>query len=198
MNDMTLDHASAIVACDFCVVVTATIRLLYVLVVIEHGSRRLIHYNVTAHPTAEWTLQQLREAIPCDHPYRFLIHDRDSIFSAELDRSIVNLGLRVLKTPYRSPQANSICERVIGSMRREFLHYVIPFNEAHLRKLIKNWKRHYNRVRPHSSLGPSVPDPPTRIPAPIQSERHRIDDLAHAIATPVLGGLHHDYALASV
>ena len=79
------NHASTIVACDVCVVVTATFRLLYVLVVIEHGSRRLLHCNVTEHPTAEWTRQPLREAIPLDYPYRCLMHDRDSIFSGELD-----------------------------------------------------------------------------------------------------------------
>ena len=96
------NHAQAIVACDFCVVVTATFRLLYVFVVMEHATRRIMHTNVTAHPTAPWTLQQLREAIPADHRSRFLIHDRDSIFSQQLDQSIQNLGLRVLKTPVRS------------------------------------------------------------------------------------------------
>ena len=75
------NHAQAIVACDFCVVVTATFRLLYVFVLMEHATRRILHVNVTAHPTARWTLQQLREAIPPDHSYRFLLHDRDSIFS---------------------------------------------------------------------------------------------------------------------
>jgi transposase InsO family protein len=190
------NHAPAIIACDFCVAVTATFRLFYVLVVIEHGLRRLLHCNVTEYPTAEWTLQQLREAIPCEHLYRFLIHDNDNIFSDELDKSIGNLGIKVIETPYRSPQANSICERTIGSMRREFLDYVIPLNETHLRKLIKDWKLYYNRGRPHSSLGPGVPDPPTSIPAPLQSERHGISDLRRLIATPVLGGLHHDYALA--
>jgi hypothetical protein len=96
------NHAQAIVACDFCIVVTATFRLLYVFVVMEHATRRIMHTNVTAHPTAPWTLQQLREAIPADHRSRFLIHDRDSIFSQQLDQSIQNLGLRVLKTPVRS------------------------------------------------------------------------------------------------
>jgi putative transposase len=105
------NHAQAIVACDFCVVVTATFRLLYVFVLMEHATRRILHCNVTAHPTAQWTLQQLREAIPADHRYRFLIHDRDSIFSAQLDQSIRHLGLTVLKTPVRTPVANAICER---------------------------------------------------------------------------------------
>src|SRR5438067_5141383 len=99
------NHAQAIVACDFCLVVTATFRLLYVFVVMEHATRRILHINVTAHPTAHWTLQQLREAIPSDHTYRFLIHDRDTIFSRGLDQGVRHLGLRVLKTPVRSPQA---------------------------------------------------------------------------------------------
>ena len=88
------NHAQAVAACDFCVVVTATFRTLYVFVVIEHARRRLLHVNVTAHPTALWTLQQLRDAIPSDHTYRFLIHDRDTIFSQELDQYVCHLGLK--------------------------------------------------------------------------------------------------------
>ena len=84
---------------------------------------------VTAHPTAEWTLQQLRQAIPSDHKYKFLIHDRGRVYSRELDRSVENLGLRVIKTPYRSPQENSICERAIRAMRRECLDHMIPLTE---------------------------------------------------------------------
>jgi putative transposase len=112
------NHAPAIIACDFCVVVTATFRLLYVLVVMEHASRRIIHLNLTAHPTAAWTLQQLREAIPSDHTYRFILHDRDAIFSAGCDASIAHLGIEIIKTPVRSPQANALCERLIGTLRR--------------------------------------------------------------------------------
>src|SRR5712692_6621301 len=107
------NHAQAIVACDFCVVVTATFRLLYVFVIMEHATRRILHSNVTAHPTAPWTLQQLREAIPSDHRYWFLIHDRDSIFSHQLDQSVGNLGLKVLKTPPQRPQANALCARLV-------------------------------------------------------------------------------------
>jgi hypothetical protein len=96
------NHAKVIVACDFFVVVTATFRTLYVFVIMELGTRRILHQNVTAHPTAEWTLQQLREALPGDHPYRFVIHDRDSIFSKWLDKGATDLGVKVLRTPVRA------------------------------------------------------------------------------------------------
>jgi hypothetical protein len=95
------------VACDFFVVVTATFRTLYVFVILELGTRRILHHNVTTHPTAEWTLQQFREALPGDHPYRFLIHDRDGIFSKELDGEVTAMGVRVLRTPVRAPKANT-------------------------------------------------------------------------------------------
>ncbi|MDH3692180.1 MAG: integrase core domain-containing protein, partial [Gammaproteobacteria bacterium] len=190
------NHAHAIVACDFCVVVTATFRLLYVLVVIEHKSRRLVHCNVTQHPTAEWTRQQFREAIPSDHQYRYLIHDRDRIFSNGFDRSIENFGMHVLKTPYRSPKANSICERAIGSMRRECLDYMIPITESQLRRILKSWSTYYNQSRPHTALGPGLPDRPDNIRVSTHAERHRIRENLRVITKSVLGGLHHDYELA--
>jgi putative transposase len=189
------NHAQAIVACDFCVVVTATFRTLYVFVVIEHTSRRLLHVNVTAHPTAEWTLQQLREAVPSDHGYCFLIHDRDSIFSQALDRRIGNLGLRVLKTPPRAPQANAICERLLRTLRRECLDFLIPLTENHLRRLLHAWGRHYNAGRPHISLGPGIPQPPVLLPASLQEHRHRISEHQRVGANLILGGLHHEYRL---
>ena len=111
------NHARAVVACDFFVTVTSTFRLLYVLVVIEHRSRRLIHCNVTARPTAAWTRQQLRQALGFDTHYGYLLHDRDSIFSRELDAAVGGFGLRVLKTPPHCPMANGLCERVQSGAR---------------------------------------------------------------------------------
>ena len=188
------NHAKAIIACDFFVVVTATFQLVYVFVIMEVGTRRLLHFNVTHHPTADWTLQQFRECVTGDEGYRFVIHDRDSIYSKELDASLKALGLTVLKTPYKSPQANSFCERLIGTGRRECLDFMIPINEAHIRQTLKAWTAHYNSGRPHSSLGPGMPD--SRSPkAELQPQRHCIPTNCQVVAASILGGLHHEYRL---
>jgi transposase InsO family protein len=136
------------VASDFLVAITAGFRVLYVFVVMEVGSRRILHCNVTEHPTAGWTLQQFREAIPSDPTYRFLIHDRDSIFSAEVDDELGAFGLKVLRTPVQAPKANAYCERLMGTIRRECLDYVIPLSEKHLRTILREWMTHYNQGRP--------------------------------------------------
>jgi len=190
------NQAQAIVACDFFVTVTCGFRLIYVFVVMEHRSRRLIHCNVTAHPTALWTRQQLREALGYETRYGFLIHDRDSIFSLELDHSVGSLGLRVLRTPPRCPMANGVCERVIGTIRRECLDWLIPFSEAHLRRILKSWVAHYNRGRPHMALGPGVPDPPAGVSRSMPKSRHFLADFESVRSKAVLGGLHHEYSLA--
>ena len=188
------NHGRAIVACDFVVVVTATFRLLYVFVVIEHGSRRLVRVAVTAHPSAAWTLQQLREVVGFDRAHQYLIHDRDSIFARSLDESIRNLGLTVLKSPPHSPKANALCERVIGTIRRECLDWLIPLSESHLRSILRSWVGHYNYGRPHMALGPGVPDPPSEVvPSATQLTRHRIGECLGVRARSVLGGLHHEY-----
>jgi len=188
------NHAKGIVACDFMVSVTASMRVLYVFVAMEVGSRRILHTNVTAHPTAEWTLQQFRECLADDHPYRFLIHDRDSIFSANLDSELKGFGLRVLKTPVRAPKSNAHCERLIGTIRRECLDFLIPLNERHLRRLLSEFVTHYNRGRPHSALGPGIPEPP-QAKVPAGPHRHKLPAGYRVASTPVLGGLHHEYRL---
>lgn len=192
------NHAQAIVACDFVVAVTLRFRILYVLVVMEVGSRKLLHVNATPHPTSSWTLQQLREAIPCDHRYRWLIHDRSGIFSEDFDRSIKDLGMEILKTPVRAPKANAYCERLLGSFRRECLDWFIPLNERHLRRLAREWSIHYNRGRPHKSLGPGLPDPPPGLPVKLQDRRHEVAKRYLIKKKSILGGLHHEYRLDKV
>jgi putative transposase len=188
-------HARGILACDFFVAVTATFRMLYVFVVIEHGTRRLAHVNVTTHPSAAWTLQQLREVIANAEDHKYLIHDRDSIFSRHLDDSIQALGLGVLRSPFASPKANAICERVIGTIRRECLDWLIPLSEAHLRSILREWVAHYNGGRPHSALGPSVPGPPAGSARTSKPESRRLWTPGALVrANSVLGGLHHEYS----
>src|SRR6266566_1276757 len=187
------NHAQSIVACDFLVVVTARFRTLYVFLLMEVGTRRIVHCNATTHPTAAWTLQQLREAIPSDHSYRFLIHDRDSIFSAEVDQQLKVFGLRVLHTPARAPKANAYCERLVGTIRRECLDFMIPLGEKHLRRILAEWVPHYNQGRPHLSLGPGIPEAPAVFPALQGRDRHSFAQDCKVVARAVLGGLHHEY-----
>ncbi len=141
-------------------------------------------------------MQQLREALGCDD-FRYLIHDSDSIFARSLDQSIRNLGLTVLKSPPHCPKANAICERVIGTIRRECLDWLIPLSESHLRSILTSWVDHYNHGRPHMALGPGVPDPPSAVAQlATQLSPHRIGEHLVVHAQSVLGGLHHEYSLA--
>src|SRR5437667_9612708 len=187
------NHAQSIVACDFLVVVTAQFRTLHVVLLMEVGTRRIVHCNATAHPTAAWTLQQLREAIPSDHSYRFLIHDRDSILAAEVDQQLKAFGLRVLHTTARAPKANAYCERLVGSVRRECLDFMIPMGEKHLRRILSEWVTHYNQGRPHLSLGPGIPERAGVFP-PLQGhDKHSFPQDCKVVARMVLRGPHHEY-----
>ena len=198
MSTFLKNHAGAILACDFFIAVTATFRMLYVFVVIEHRTRRLVHVNVTPQPSADWTLRQLREVVGDTDNRKYLLHDRDAIFAKHLDNSIRALGLKVLRSPVASPKANSIFERVIGTIRRECLDWMIPTSEAHPRSIFREWVIHYNGGRPQSALGPGVPDPPRKsahVPKP--ESRHRLVPGALVRGNSVLGGLHHEYSLAT-
>ena len=161
------NHTDAIVACDF---------------------------FAAAHASAAWTLQQLREVVGFDRAHRYLFHDRDSIFARCLDESIRNLCLTVLKSPLHSPKANAICERVIGTIRRECLDWLIPLSESHLRSILRSWVGRYNHGRPHTALGPGVPNPPSDVvPSAKSLTRHRIGERLAVRVRSVLGGLHHEY-----
>src|SRR5262249_22512838 len=145
------NHATAVLACDFFVAISATFRALYVFEVLDVGAREIQHWNVTDHPTAEWTAQQIRMVMSGNEPDRFLIHDHDSIYSEAFDCTIAAMGLTILKTPVHAPQANAFCERLIGTIRRECLDWVIPLSEDHLRSILGEWVTHFNSGRPHAS-----------------------------------------------
>jgi putative transposase len=189
------NHARTVLASDLFVVVTATFRILYVFVVLEVGTRRILHWNVTTHPTADWTAQQFRMIVPGDQVHRFVIHDRDRIYAERVDRTLETMGLTVLKTPVRVPQANAFCERVIGTIRRECLDFIIAMSEGHVRAILREWVNHYNRGRPHASLGPGIPEGSVVDPVVGESNGHSVPTGYRVVATPILGGLHHEYSL---
>ncbi len=191
------NHAQGILACDFFGTATARFRVLYVFVIMEVGTRRIAHFNVTPHPTAAWTLQQLREVITGEIPYRFLLHDRDSLYSSQFDSAVKAMGLSILKTPFRAPQANAFCERLVGSIRRECLDFLIPLHERHRRRFLKEWVAHYNKGRPHSRLGPGIPQP-TAGEAVKRLSGYAIPRDHQVLAEPILGGLHHQYRLERI
>ena len=189
------NHAGAVLACDFFMVVTATFRRLYVFVLIDIARRQVLHWNVTDHPTAEWTIQQFRNGVPLDPAYRFVVHDRDGIFAPAVDEALTSMSLQPVRTPPRAPQANAYCERFIGTIRRECLNWVIPVNERHLRHALAEWMPHYNGERPHSAFGSGLPDDTGRRPA---LTGHDLPPGHRVVARPRLGGLHHDYPLERV
>lgn len=189
------NHARSVLASDFFVVVTATFHVLYVFVVLEVWTRRILHWNVTAHPTAEWTAQQCRMIVSGEQTHRFVIHDRDAIYSEAVDQTLNAMGLMVLKTPVRAPQANAFCERLIGTIRRECFDFLIPMNERHVRAILREWVSHYNRGRPHASLGPGIPEGSVMPPVVSQPTGRSIPAGYRVAATPILSGLHHEYRL---
>jgi putative transposase len=157
--DILTNHVHQIMAADFCVVPIATGRLLFVLVVLAHQRRRVVHVAVTAHPTAAWTAQQLREAFPWDDARRFLIRDRDLAFAA-VGATAEAMAIAEVLTAPRSPGRNGVIERFIGSVRRECLDHVIIFNAAGLQWVLKEYVEYYERSRTHLALKKDAPAPP--------------------------------------
>jgi transposase InsO family protein len=177
------NHVKSIVSVDFFTVPTIRFQVLYVFLVLAHDRRRILHFAVTAHPTVEWTAQQLREAFPWDSAPRFLLRDRDRIFGSDFTQQVKELGLEeVLGTP-RAPQQRAYIERIIGSLRRECLNHVIVFSEAGLSRHLRNFVDNYHRSRTHLGLQKDTPES-----RPIQPP-----DMGRIIAIPEVGGLHHRY-----
>jgi len=176
------NHVHQIVAADFFVVPTATCRLLYVLIILAHDRRRVVHTAVTAHPTAAWTAQQFRDAFPWDQAPRYLIRDRDLAFQA-VTATAKAMGIQEALTAPRSPWQNAYAERFIGSVRRECLDHVVVLMAAGLRTILKSYVAYYTTSRTHLSLEKDAPEPRPLTPR----------GPGRVVAIPEVGGLHHRY-----
>jgi len=181
------NHVPDIVAVDFFVVATVSCRLLYRFLVLRHDRRRVVHFNVTAHPTARWTAQQVVEAFPYDEAPRFLIRDHDGIYGQDFRDRIKHFGIEEVIIAYRSPWQSPYVERLIGSIRRECLDRVIVLNEARRHRSLRAYFAYYHEARTHLSLDRNAPIP--RMVEP--PSRGRV------IAIPQVGGLHHRYTRAA-
>ena len=178
------NHREVIAAFDFFTVPTVTFQLLYCFFVIEHGRRRILHFNVTEHPTAEWVVQQLREAFPEAGPYRYAIFDRDTTFNEEVVTFLEATGLKAKRTSVQAPWQNGIAERWVGTARRNCFDHVIALNEAHVRRLGREFLAYYHEDRTHLGLDK---DTPSERPIGPKAERAELESLAR------VGGLHHRY-----
>jgi len=181
------NHLKDIVAIDFFTVPTATFRLLFAFVILRHDRRHVVHFNVTAHPTAEWAAQQVVEAFPFNEAPRFLIRDRDGIYGERFRERIANMGIEEVVIAPRSPWQNPYCERLIGSIRRECVDHVIVLNERHLMRILRSYFDYYLNSRTHLPLDRN---------APIKREVE-LPDRGRVIAIPQVGGLHHRYCRAA-
>ena len=183
------NHAGQVWACDFLQTYDVFFRPIFAFFMVELGSRQVVQVALTRTPTSVWTAQQLREATPFGHGPRFIIRDNDDKYSPDFDRVAKASGIKVLRTPVRAPRANAVCERFLGSVRRECLDHTIILGERHMLATLREYVAYFNTGRPHQGLGQRVPTGT----APRPADRH----LASVVAIPVLNGLHHEYRLAA-
>ena len=181
------NHTREIAAIDFFTVPTVNFRILICFLVLRHHRRTVVHFSVTNHPTARWTGQQIVEAFPYDTAPRYLLRDRDRIYGSCFANRVHRMGIEEVLTAPRSPWQNPFVERLIGSVRRECLDHVLVLNEAHLRRVLREYFAYYHAARPHQSLDGNAPRPRTIEPP----SRGRI------VAEPQVGGLHHRYRRAA-
>ena len=179
------NHAAAIWACDFVQTHDFWFRAIFVFVIIELSSRRVVHVGVTYHLGEAWVTQQLREVTPFGEGPRFLIRDNDSKYGTHFDRVAAGAGIKVLHTPIKAPRANAMCERFMRSLRRECLDYLLIVSERHLWRQVTEYISYFNRARPHQGIAQAIPDP-ILPPEPSQFD-------GEIVAFPVLHGIHHDY-----
>jgi len=181
------NHANQIAAVDFFTIPTINFRNLYCFVILLHDRRKVAHFTVTEHPTAEWTAQQIIDAFPDEEAPKYLIRDRDGIYGEYFRKRVAGMGIEEVLTSPQSPFQNPYAERVIGSIRRECLDHLIVLNEDHLRRILRNYFNYYHNSRPHRSLERNSPVP-REIEPPSKGK---------VIAIPQVGGLHHRYRRAA-
>ena len=182
------NHVQNLVSVDLFTVPTLRFQVLYVFLVLAHDRRRILHFGVTAHPTAEWTAQQLRDAFPWDTAPRYLLRDRDRIFGDAFSKQVQDRAIQEVLSAPRSPWQRAYVERVIGTIRRECLDHVIVFNEASLYRCVKSFVTYYHESRTHLSLSKDSP-----VSRPVQPP-----ELGRIVAIPQVGGLHHRYERRAV
>ena len=184
------NHASEIWACDFVQTYDLFFRTIFLFFIIEHGSRRVVHAGVTRHPTDEWVAQQVRNATPFGEGPRFLICDNDDKFGPRFEQAVKGAGIDLIHTPPYAPKANSICERFIGSVRRECLDHILILSEKHVQRVIREYSAFFNHARPHQGIEQQIPIPSYDVGLPEYARRQ-------VIGVPILNGLHHDYQWAA-
>jgi transposase InsO family protein len=177
------NHVKSLVSVDFFVVPTIRFEILYVFLVLAHDRRRIVHFGVTKHPTAEWTAQQLREAFPWDKAPRYLLRDRDRIFGCDFVEQVKAMGIKQVLSAPRSPWQRAYVERLIGSIRRECLDHMIVFGERSLHRTLSLYASYYHNWRTHLALGKDAP----------QSRRTQVPTEGNVVEIRELGGLHHHY-----
>jgi transposase InsO family protein len=177
------NHVRDLVSIDFCVVPAIRNKVLFVLVVLAHHRRRVVYFNVTEHPTAQWTGQQITEAFPLDTAPKHLLRDRDAIYGSQFKKRVQSMGVEEVLTAPPSPWQNAFVERVIGSIRRDCLDHVVVLNERHLKRILTRYFDYYHRWRTHLSL--DMDSPESRL---VQST-----DVGKVVQFPEVGGLHHHY-----
>jgi transposase InsO family protein len=182
-------HGQDIWACDFVPVVTLFFKTLHAFVIVNHESRRVVHVGLADHPTDEWITQQVRDATPFEEKPKFLICDNDQRYGSLFERVGQASGIEVIHTPYEAPRANAICERFIGSLRRECLDHVPVIGERKLTRVLKEYISYFNPARPHQGILQRIPAPKVSPPGVANSGK--------VMAFPMLNGLHHDYRWAS-
>jgi putative transposase len=183
-------HGQDIWACDFVPVATLFFKTVHAFVIVQHASRRVVHFGGTEHPTDEWITQQVRDATSFEAKPKYLICDNDQRYGSQFERIAKTSGIEVIHTPYAAPRANAICERFVGSLRREFLDHWMAIGMPQLVRSLKDYVAYFHQARPHQGLVQRIPAP--RVPLPCESNAGKL------LALPVLNGLHPDYRWAAV